>query len=186
MECCFRQKNCPAIAQALSSEEKSSSSPGFVINVGGQIEHKILILNGRCGTAQGAYNIIIIDREINLADAHSNGGSQPSLVIDKGDKLGHLASNTEFFSLQDFSVFPNPATSSSEANLKFHLEKYQAVSIDILEISTGRLMKRILSNEIYSKGRHQVRFAASSLNTGAYLIILRTAQEQRSLQWINP
>lgn len=76
----------------------------------------------------------------------------------------------------DFTVYPNPTKTQLTADLL--LQETTTVQIQLLDI-TGRVVKILTSRQALDKGRHQLWFDLSGLNTGMYW--LQVSNEKQTL-----
>jgi uncharacterized protein (TIGR02145 family) len=66
--------------------------------------------------------------------------------------------------------YPNPFNPSTQ--IRFALPESQQVSISVYDVN-GKLISKLVSNQTYSAGRHQIIFDGSNLASGIYIYSLR-------------
>ena len=72
-----------------------------------------------------------------------------------------------------FNLFPNP--SQGTINIQFELSKAAPITIEILSIQGQLIQSRV---QEHPSGVSQMRFDLSALESGMYLIRIKTAEEQ--------
>ncbi|MFN0187613.1 MAG: PKD domain-containing protein [Bacteroidia bacterium] len=104
--------------------------------------------------------------------AYDNNGN--SITICDSVYALRLASGIEESILSSsFSLFPNP--SQGVIDIKFELVKSTSFSIEILSIQGQLIQSRV---QEHPSGVSQMRFDLSALESGMYLIRIKTAEEQ--------
>ena len=87
--------------------------------------------------------------------------------------------NTDFY--KDFRLSPNPT--SSQAVVRFSLEKASLVNIDLWDIY-GKRVKEIRKNSFLSSGQNEVTIDVQNLPTGVYLLKISYANKFITLKII--
>ena len=105
-------------------------------------------------------------------------GSTEFVFIDNptpGESNGMPVSNEELDStpktVQLYQNYPNPFNPST--TISFELDKQDKVKLEIFNIM-GQLVETI-QNEVFTAGKHSVKFRADNLSSGVYFYRLRTS-----------
>lgn len=101
------------------------------------------------------------------------------LVSIEENSLDNLESDKNSF-VTDLNVYPNPLNNIGV--LAFDLKKNSNTTINIYNL-TGSLVKTIKLGE-KAKGEHKVKFNASSLSVGSYIISLESGSERSVAKFI--
>lgn len=86
--------------------------------------------------------------------------------------------NNEFDAVTDFEIFPNPV--SNIASVTFKLEKEQAVSIYILDV-TGREVKNIQA-KYFQAGDYEIAIDFTELKAGIYFCKIKSDEDFRIIK----
>lgn len=71
----------------------------------------------------------------------------------------------------EWGVFPNP--SNGQFSLSFKLSTTQDISIDILELATGKLVQSILNRSFEGKQKQRIKLDVQNLPAGSYYLRLK-------------
>ncbi len=71
----------------------------------------------------------------------------------------------------DFLVSPNPV--AQRATIQLSLNQNEMVTIDLLDTS-GRLIKRLMYNEVFDTGQHKIDFSSEDLSNGIFFVAFTT------------
>ena len=124
------------------------------------------------GIRSGLY-IIIIDKDLAFCNSVCEGSRE---VVPRYRDDSNDPAKADKISLQSF---PNPTIEQTQ--LTFQLEKAQNVSLQIVSLSTGRIIARKLENQYFPEGKHQYDIDMQAFPAGRYLLILRTENQRQSI-----
>lgn len=105
------------------------------------------------------------------------------VVYQEGDEnvvLGEniLNSSIEVGALQNSTLFaPHPNPSDGNFSLSFHLESDMEIEISLRDLQ-GRMIQSLKPKMSYENGFHEVEISTMNLNSGVYLVELRSSFDQ--------
>jgi len=146
---------------------QTSDQPGVHFSLPGTTEGYLFTLNARSSNGQGSYDIIIVDKDINFHSLASGGNSY---IGNGNSSRASLQKEVDHFS--QLKLFPNPVD-DSHFQINFHLSENENTSIKLIEASSGKLVKTILTTQTLSKGEHSIS-VENELAGGIYFIVLQT------------
>lgn len=132
--------------------------------------HKLLAFSRFCSDTQLPYVIIIIDKDITLAEV-LEGVNEGSVTFRNEPMI-----RTSEKSVTGFLIAPNPTT--DQINIEFNLTQEAKISLQIFEIASGRMVKEVYSEGSRSAGEHRRSVDLSDLSAGLYYAVLQTPQKQ--------
>ncbi|MEX0980729.1 MAG: T9SS type A sorting domain-containing protein [Bacteroidales bacterium] len=109
-------------------------------------------------------------KAVNTADEESQASDEVVVIpgettVDPGGKL------------QDFRLFPNPA--SSIYNIQFSIEESADVTVSVFDAS-GRQLHHFIENEHWMAGRHTLKLPLNGFAKGAYILQVKIDNATRT------
>ena len=127
--------------------------------------------NGSDLVLSDPYNFLVNDFRPHAASPAATGAdfSHPYLAVGINDLSGSIYS----------ALVPNPA--NGIFSLSIGIQKASTVMVELLDI-TGKEIKILLSNEYFSIGNHTRSFSTLELNSGIYLVRIKTEEAVKTMK----